>query len=216
VGSCPLHPRQRHQVFIAVGQIRLAQHYFAGLLTGCDDQGMLRLYAAARLPIALPHPHNGVHVDRGGPAGGLHKPVGHRQYRRLLQSQDIGEVVGKVLQKRSLSRPRIAEHRRRGGEPALSPRSARPPPAVDVVRDYVKTRSLCKMTTSKSHMRRILAATGCVADLKRNPAHSPRNGPDETGDTTDAHRHDRRARHRRRSRHRTPWSTRRGSVAQPP
>jgi len=23
VGSCPLHPRQRHQVFIAVGQIRL-------------------------------------------------------------------------------------------------------------------------------------------------------------------------------------------------
>ena len=95
----PLHPRQRQQVFIGVGQIRFAQDHLPGLLTGRDDErgiAPIRRHQAAHRVAGA---GAGVQVHQRGFAGGLREPVGHGQHRRLLQPQDIGEIVGEVLQR---------------------------------------------------------------------------------------------------------------------
>ena len=108
----PLHPRQRQQVFIGVGQIRFAQDHFPGLLPGGDDEwgvAPIRRHQAAHRVAGA---GAGVQVNQRGFAGGLREPVGHGQHRGFLQPKDIGEIVGEVLQECLLGGTRVTEHRR--------------------------------------------------------------------------------------------------------
>jgi hypothetical protein len=58
------------------------------------------------------HAGRRVKVDEAGPTAGLRKAVGHSDDDRLLQAEDVAEIVGKVRQHRQLGRPRVAEDRR--------------------------------------------------------------------------------------------------------
>src|ERR1700739_3936499 len=74
--------------------------------------GAVGLGAGPQVAHRVSHARSGVHIDQGGLAGGLGESVSHGHHRRLLQSQDISEVVGEVLQERLLGRAWVAEYRR--------------------------------------------------------------------------------------------------------
>ena len=87
------------------------QRHFAGLLTGGDDQRGVGPVGGHQAAHRVAGARRGVQVDQGRLAGGLGEAVGHRQRRRLLQRQHVGEVVGEVLQERLLGRARVSENR---------------------------------------------------------------------------------------------------------
>jgi hypothetical protein len=108
----PLDIRLRTEHRVAIGEVRLHRDLRAHLLARGDQQrGLVRLGvedAAHRVS----DPRGGVQVDvRRAPAR-LREPVGHPHDNELLESEDVGEVIGEVLEHRQLGRPRIAEDRR--------------------------------------------------------------------------------------------------------
>jgi hypothetical protein len=108
----PLHPWLWQYCFVLVGQIRFAQHHFARLLAGGDDQRSVAFVRCHQVAHRVSSSRTGVHIDQRRLAGGLGEPVGHGEHRGFLQSQNVGEVIREVLQERLLGGARVAEHRR--------------------------------------------------------------------------------------------------------
>ena len=107
----PFHPRLRKHSLVRVAQIRFTQHHFTRLLAGRDNQWDVALVGGHQAAHRVSGPRSSVHIDQGGLARRLGEPVSHRHHRGLLQPQNIGEVVGEVLQKRLLGGTGVTEHR---------------------------------------------------------------------------------------------------------
>ena len=60
----------------------------------------------------VPEARRGVHVDQRRVSGPLGEALRHPEHRRLLQPQDVGEVVGEVFEERQLGGARVTEDRR--------------------------------------------------------------------------------------------------------
>ena len=108
----PLDERVRHPGRVAVGEVRLHRHLGPHLLTGGDQQRRFIRLGIEDRPHPVPDPRRGVQVDVGGVPGCLRVAVGHADGYRLLEAEDVAEVLGEVGEHRQLGRPRVAEDRR--------------------------------------------------------------------------------------------------------
>jgi hypothetical protein len=97
---------------IPVGEVRLHRHLRPDLLAGGDEQrGVVRLRVEDRAH-PVPDAGSGVQVDVGGTARGLREAVRHPDGDRLLEGEDVPEVLGELREHRQLRRAGVAEHRR--------------------------------------------------------------------------------------------------------
>ena len=102
-------PRQRRQVG---GQHRLGDDVFQVLLAGGDQHRRVRLHGVVEHAHGVAEPGRDVKVEHREFAGGLGIAVGHRHQRRLLEAQDVADVVldREGVHQRQFGRARIAEH----------------------------------------------------------------------------------------------------------
>ena len=108
----PLDERMRHPGRVAVGEVRLQRDQRADLVAGGDhERRVIRLGVEDRAH-RVADAGRRVQVDQRRAAARLRVAVGHADDHRLLEPEDIREVVGIVLQHRQLGRAGVAEHRR--------------------------------------------------------------------------------------------------------
>ena len=108
----PLDQRVRHAGRVAVGQVGLDGDERAALLSRRDHQRRVVGLGVEDRPHRVADPGRGVQIDQRRASAGLRVAVGHPDHDRLLEPEDVVEVVGEVLEHRQLRRPRVPEHRR--------------------------------------------------------------------------------------------------------
>jgi hypothetical protein len=79
------------------------------LLSRGDDQRSVSVVGSDQVSQRVSQAGRGVQVDQGRAAGDLSEGVGHRDHRRLLQPQYVGEIAGEFLQEGLLGRTGIPE-----------------------------------------------------------------------------------------------------------
>ena len=108
----PLHVGLRPDGGVAVGQQRLVGDLSSDLLAGGDHQRRLVRHRVEDPADRVADPGRGVQVHVGRAAGRLRVPVRHPDDHKLLEAEDVREIVGKVGQHRQLGRAGVAENRR--------------------------------------------------------------------------------------------------------
>ena len=115
--AAPLHVRLGQRGRRGRGEKRLVGKDGSCLLTGGDHERRPVAVGREDVPHRVPDACGGMQVDERRVAGRLRIAVGHAHHDRLLQSEDVAEVVGKVLEERKLGGPGVAEER---GHPELA------------------------------------------------------------------------------------------------
>ena len=102
-------PCQRREVG---GEHRLGGDIFEVLLPGGDQHRRVGLHGVVQHAHGVAEPGRDVQVEHRELAGGLRVAVGHRHQRRLLQAEDVADVVldREGIHQRQFGGARIAEH----------------------------------------------------------------------------------------------------------
>ena len=108
----PLDQRVRQPGHVAVGQVRLQRDKRARLLAGGHHERRVVGLRVEDRAHGVAHARRGVEVDERRAAPGLGVAVGHADDDRLLEPEDVAEIVRVVAQHRQLGRARVAEHGR--------------------------------------------------------------------------------------------------------
>ena len=107
--EAPLHVGVRHAHGVAVGEVRLRRDVRAHLLAGGEQQRRLVGLGVEDRAHRVAQARRGVQVGVGHAARRLRVAVGHPHDHRLLQAEDVPEVLGEAREHRQLGRARVAE-----------------------------------------------------------------------------------------------------------
>jgi hypothetical protein len=97
---------------VAVRQVGLHRDLGAHLLPSGHHQGRVVRLGIEDRPHSVPHPRGRVQVDVGRAPGGLREAVRHPDRNRLLEPEDVPEVVRELGEHRQLGRAGVSEDRR--------------------------------------------------------------------------------------------------------